>query len=95
LVFLSEGIQKFLFPGTLGAERFEKIGIPAQRITGPFVAVVEVVLGSAVLLGLPNSPLRSTTPRRHSDRDCNKQLAMLPKVGFGAVTIAPAPIIPC
>ena len=28
LVFLSEGIQKFLFPAALGMGRFEKIGIP-------------------------------------------------------------------
>jgi putative oxidoreductase len=28
-VFLSEGIQKFLFPAALGAGRFAKIGIPA------------------------------------------------------------------
>ena len=27
-VFLSEGIQKLLFPDTLGAGRFAKIGIP-------------------------------------------------------------------
>jgi uncharacterized membrane protein YphA (DoxX/SURF4 family) len=27
-VFLSEGIQKFLFPAALGAGRFAKIGIP-------------------------------------------------------------------
>ena len=27
-VFLSEGIQKFLFPDSLGAGRFVKIGIP-------------------------------------------------------------------
>ena len=27
-VFLSEGIQKFVFPATLGVGRFAKIGIP-------------------------------------------------------------------
>src|ERR1035441_7430204 len=36
-VFLSEGIQKFLFPAALGAGRFEKIGIPAPQFMGPFV----------------------------------------------------------
>jgi uncharacterized membrane protein YphA (DoxX/SURF4 family) len=30
-VFLSEGIQKFLFPDTPGAGRFVKIGIPAPH----------------------------------------------------------------
>ena len=30
-VFLSEGIQKFLFPASLGAGRFLKIGIVAPQ----------------------------------------------------------------
>ena len=51
-VFLSEGIQKFLFPATLGAGRFVKIGIPAPYFMGPFVGAVEVVFGLALLLGL-------------------------------------------
>ncbi len=55
-VFLSEGIQKFLFPAELGAGRFEKIGIPAPEVMGPFVGVVEIVFGSLVLLGLFTRP---------------------------------------
>jgi uncharacterized membrane protein YphA (DoxX/SURF4 family) len=51
-VFLSEGIQKFLFPSTLGAGRFVKIGIPAPQFTGPFVGVVEIVCGTLLILGL-------------------------------------------
>lgn len=51
-VFLSEGIQKFLFSGELGAGRLSRIGIPAPDIMGPFVGVVEIVCGSLVLLGL-------------------------------------------
>ena len=51
-VFLSEGIQKFLFPATLGAGRFAKIGIVAPQFTGPFVGVVEIVCGSLLILGL-------------------------------------------
>jgi putative oxidoreductase len=51
-VFLSEGIQKFLYPGALGAGRFEKIGIPAAQFTGPFVGVVEIVCGAMLILGL-------------------------------------------
>jgi putative oxidoreductase len=35
-VFLSEGVQKFLFPAALGVERFAKIGIPAPQFFGPF-----------------------------------------------------------
>jgi uncharacterized membrane protein YphA (DoxX/SURF4 family) len=51
-VFLSEGIQKFLFPAALGARRFEKIGIPAPQLTGPFVGVVEIVFGTLLIIGL-------------------------------------------
>ena len=51
-VFLSEGIQKFLFPAALGAGRFAKIGIPAPEITAPFVGVVEIGCGALVLAGL-------------------------------------------
>lgn len=52
LVFLSEGIQKFLFPANLGIGRFLKIGIPAPQVTAPFVGVVEILCGSLVVLGL-------------------------------------------
>jgi uncharacterized membrane protein YphA (DoxX/SURF4 family) len=51
-VFLSEGIQKFLFPDALGAGRFVKIGIPAPEVMGPFVGVVEIVCGSLLIAGL-------------------------------------------
>ena len=51
-VFLSEGIQKFLFPAALGVGRFVKIGIPAPSFTAPFVGVVEIVCGACLILGL-------------------------------------------
>src|ERR1039458_3346211 len=51
-VFLSEGIQKFLFPASLGTGRFAKIGIPAPQFTGPFVGVVEIVCGTLLIVGL-------------------------------------------
>ena len=51
-VFVSEGIQKFLFPATLGSGRFAHIGIPAPALTGPFVGVVEIVCGALLILGL-------------------------------------------
>jgi len=51
-VFLSEGIQKFLFPNDLGVGRFIKIGIPAPQIMAPFVGVVEIVCGALLLVGL-------------------------------------------
>jgi uncharacterized membrane protein YphA (DoxX/SURF4 family) len=51
-VFLSEGIQKFLFPDALGVGRFATIGLPAPYVLAPFVGIVEIVGGSLVLLGL-------------------------------------------
>jgi putative oxidoreductase len=51
-VFLSEGIQKFLLPDTVGAGRFTKIGIPAADVMAPFVGSFEMVCGTLVLLGL-------------------------------------------
>ena len=51
-IFLSEGIQKFLFPRDVGAGRFERIGLPSPELLGPFVGGVEIVCGTLVLLGL-------------------------------------------
>lgn len=51
-VFLSEGIQKFLFADENGVGRFAKIGIPAPEFTAPFVGCVEIVCGALILLGL-------------------------------------------
>jgi uncharacterized membrane protein YphA (DoxX/SURF4 family) len=50
-VFLSEGIQKFLFPDSLGIGRFVKIGIPWPQVLAPFVGVVEIVCGTLLLIG--------------------------------------------
>jgi len=52
VVFLSEGIQKFLYPNDLGVGRFVKIGIPAPQVMAPFVGVVEIVCGALIMLGL-------------------------------------------
>jgi uncharacterized membrane protein YphA (DoxX/SURF4 family) len=51
-VFLSEGIQKFLYPAELGVGRFAKIGIPAPEFFAPFVGTVEIVCGSLIIIGL-------------------------------------------
>jgi putative oxidoreductase len=51
-VFLSEGIQKFLYASYVGAGRFERIGIPQPELTGPLVGTIEIVCGTLVLLGL-------------------------------------------
>jgi uncharacterized membrane protein YphA (DoxX/SURF4 family) len=51
-VFITEGIQKFLSPETLGAARFAKIGIPYPEIIGPAVGGIEIACGALVLIGL-------------------------------------------
>lgn len=52
LVFLSEGIQKFLFPVLRGTGRFESIGLPSPEFLGTFVGTFEIICGALVLLGL-------------------------------------------
>lgn len=51
-VFLSEGIQKFLFADTLGAGRFAKIGLPNPDFLGSFVGSFEIICGFLILIGL-------------------------------------------
>ncbi len=51
-VFLSEGIQKFIFPAQLGFGRFQQIGIPGARIVAPLVGAVEIVCSLLLLIGL-------------------------------------------
>ena len=54
-VFLSEGILKFLDPHSLGAGRFARIGIPYPHLSGPFVGLVEILCGAALILGIRTS----------------------------------------
>ena len=51
-VFLSEGIQKFLFPDERGVGRFIKIGLPAPEFFGYFVPSFEIACGLLILIGL-------------------------------------------
>jgi len=51
-VFLSEGVQKFLFPVLRGTGRFIKIGLPAPEFLAYFVASFEVICGLLILVGL-------------------------------------------
>ena len=50
-VFLSEGIQKFLFPAMRGAGRFEGMGFPNPEFFGNFVGTFEVICGLLILFG--------------------------------------------
>ncbi|GAC1595924.1 MAG: DoxX family protein [Chitinophagaceae bacterium] len=51
-IFLSEGIQKFLFADKLGSGRFMKIGLPNPYFLAPFVGSFEIACGVLILLGL-------------------------------------------
>lgn len=50
LVFLTEGILKFVRPEELGVGRFAHIGLPMPGILAPAVGIVEIVAGAAMLL---------------------------------------------
>jgi putative oxidoreductase len=52
LVFLSEGILKFVYPGELGWGRFAHIGLPFPHVLAPFVGAVEIAAGGAPILNL-------------------------------------------
>ncbi|HYB13539.1 MAG TPA: DoxX family protein [Myxococcota bacterium] len=51
-IFVSEGLQKFLYPDLLGVGRFAQIGIPVPGVMAPFVGSTELGCGLLVLLGL-------------------------------------------
>jgi len=51
-IFLSEGIQKFLFPARRGIGRFADMGFPAPEFFGNFVGVFEMIAGLLILIGL-------------------------------------------
>jgi putative oxidoreductase len=50
LVFLTEGVLKFVHPHELGSGRFAAIGFPLPQFLAPLVGVVEIVAGAAVML---------------------------------------------
>lgn len=52
LIFLSEGVQKFLFPDMLGAGRFAKIGFTDPAFWASFTGTFEIICGILVLIGL-------------------------------------------
>jgi putative oxidoreductase len=51
VVFLTEGILKFVYPGELGAGRFAHIGLPFAHVLAPCVGAVEIAAGGALILG--------------------------------------------
>ncbi|ALR30399.1 DoxX family protein [Chryseobacterium sp. IHB B 17019] len=51
LIFLSEGLQKFITPESVGAGRFAKIGFQNPEFWASLVGSVEIVCGILLLLG--------------------------------------------
>jgi uncharacterized membrane protein YphA (DoxX/SURF4 family) len=52
LIFVTEGVLKFVRPEELGVGRFAALGLPFPQVLAPLVAVIEVVGGLAVVVGL-------------------------------------------
>jgi len=50
VVFLTEGILKFVRPGELGVGRFAHLGLPYPHLLAPFVGTVEIAAGAALIL---------------------------------------------
>ena len=52
LIFVGEGLLKFLRPEALGSGRFEKAGIPAGAFLANLDGVAEIICGGMILAGL-------------------------------------------
>jgi putative oxidoreductase len=52
LIFLSEGIQKFILPELVGTGRFAKIGFANPEFWATFTGCFEITCGTLVLIGL-------------------------------------------
>jgi uncharacterized membrane protein YphA (DoxX/SURF4 family) len=50
-VFVTEGIQKFVYSESLGVGRFLKIGIPNAEVMAPFVGNCEILFGFFIIIG--------------------------------------------
>jgi hypothetical protein len=72
-VFLSEGIQKFMYPAALGAGRFEKIGIPYPHFTGPFCGSGRDCLRSDADSGNCNCLRGGAAADRRCSGDCENE----------------------
>jgi uncharacterized membrane protein YphA (DoxX/SURF4 family) len=52
LIFLTEGMQKYLFPELLGTGRFSTIGFGNPAFWAYFTATFEIICGALILIGL-------------------------------------------
>src|SRR5580698_9163230 len=83
-VFVSEGVQKFLFPEAFGVGRFAKIGIPLAQLSAPFIGVVEIVAGTLLVLGLLTRLAASLLLADIAVAIATTKLPMLASKGFWA-----------
>ncbi|HTX76207.1 MAG TPA: DoxX family protein [Terracidiphilus sp.] len=52
IVFITEGVLKFVYPSELGVGRFAHIGLPWPHVLAPVVGALEIAAGGAVMLNL-------------------------------------------
>jgi uncharacterized membrane protein YphA (DoxX/SURF4 family) len=52
LIFLTEGIQKYLFPELLGTGRFLTIGFSHPEFWAYFTGTFEIICGTLIVIGL-------------------------------------------
>ncbi|HTO93088.1 MAG TPA: DoxX family protein [Bacteroidota bacterium] len=81
-VFLSEGIQKFLFPVELGVGRFAHIGIPWPGVSAPFVGVCEIACGVLLVAGLFTRAAALVMIINMTVAICSTKIPMLLAKGF-------------
>jgi putative oxidoreductase len=56
LIFLTEGIQKFLFPDLLGTGRFLSIGFSNPAFWAYFTGTFEIICGTFIIIGFITRP---------------------------------------
>ncbi len=52
IIFLTEGLQKYMFPELLGTGRFAKIGFSDPAFWAYFAGAFEIICGALILVGL-------------------------------------------
>lgn len=86
-VFVSEGIGKFVYAGAQGAGRFERIGIPAPHVLGPFVGAIEVACGALIVAGLLTRPAAIPLLVDMAVAICSTKVPILLGHGFGPFSL--------
>jgi len=91
VVFLTEGVLKFLHPADLGAGRFARIGLPWPALLGPSIGVVEILGGLALLLNQMTGYAALTLLGVMATALLTTKVPILLGHGWGAFTLAKVP----